>query len=80
MMPAIGYALREQNRPILDDPAIDAVEITFERADDPLRVERYIGDLDFEHVSVHALKRPLASSASEIAMVVNSLRWHLTSI
>lgn len=57
MLPAIGYALREQNRYILDDPAINAVEVTFERADDPLRVERYIGDeIDFDHVSVHALK------------------------
>jgi uncharacterized protein (UPF0276 family) len=57
MLPAIGYALREQNRYILDDPSINAVEVTFERADDPLRVARYIGDeIDFDHVSVHALK------------------------
>lgn len=57
MLPTIGYALREQNRYVLDDPAIDAVEVTFERADDPLRVQRYIGDeIAFEHVSVHALK------------------------
>ena len=57
MLPATGYALREQNRYILDDPAINAVEITFERADDPLRVDRYIGDdIDFDRVSVHALK------------------------
>ncbi len=56
MMPAIGYAIREQNRFVFDDPAIDAIEITFERADDPLRVERYIGDIDVDHVSVHALK------------------------
>ena len=55
-MPAIGYALREQNRAILDDAAIDAVELTFERADDPLRVERYVGELDLPYVSVHALK------------------------
>ncbi|MEQ8784915.1 MAG: DUF692 family protein [Pirellulaceae bacterium] len=56
MIPAIGYALREQNRPIFDDPAIDAVEVTFERADDPLRVERYIGGLDVRYASIHALK------------------------
>ena len=56
MSPAIGYALREQNRPILDDPAIDAVELTFERADDPLRIDRYIGDLNVDLVSIHALK------------------------
>jgi len=61
MVPATGYALREQNRYILDDPAINAVEITFERADDPLRVDRYIGDVEFDHVSVHALKLSVAS-------------------
>lgn len=61
MMPAIGYAIREQNRPILNDPAINAAEITFERADDPLRIDRYIQDNDFDHVSVHALKLSVAS-------------------
>ena len=61
MTPAIGYALREQNRYILDDPTIDAVEITFERADEPLRVERYLDDLEFDYVSVHALKLSVGS-------------------
>ena len=61
MVPAIGYALREQNRYILDDPAINAVEITFERADDPLRVDRYVGNTDFDQVSVHTLKLSVAS-------------------
>ena len=56
MVPAIGYAIREQNRLVLDDPAINAAEITFERADDPLRVERYVRETDFDLVSVHALK------------------------
>lgn len=57
MLPNIGYALREQNRSLLaDEPAVNAVEITFERADDPLRIERYLGDADFDYVSVHALK------------------------
>lgn len=57
MSPAIGYALREQNRPIVtDEPAVNAVEITFERAEDPLRTERYLADADFDYVSVHALK------------------------
>ena len=53
MVPAIGYAIREQNRLFLDDPAINAAEITFERADDPLRVDRYIRDANFDCVSVH---------------------------
>ncbi len=61
MPPAVGYAIREQNRPILTDPSINAAEITFERADDPLRLDRYIRDLEFDYVSVHALKLSVAS-------------------
>lgn len=61
MLPAIGYAIREQNRPILADPNINAAEITFERADDPLRLDRYVGDLEFDYISVHALKLSVAS-------------------
>ena len=60
-VPGIGYAIRDQNRYVLDDPAINAVEITFERADDPLHIDRYIGEQDFDHVSVHALKLSVAS-------------------
>ena len=60
--PAIGYAIREQNRPILDDLNINAAEITFERADDPLRIDTYIRDQEFDHVSVHALKLSPASA------------------
>jgi uncharacterized protein (UPF0276 family) len=61
MMPAIGYGVREENRTILDDPAINAAEITYEQADDPLRIDRYLGDdRDFDVVSVHALELSLA--------------------
>jgi hypothetical protein len=73
MTPAIGYALREQNRPILDDPAIDAVEVTFERADDPLRVQRYIGDLQPRYVSVHALKLSPGSPDPPAQMYIDRL-------
>lgn len=74
MTPAIGYAIREQNRPILDDPAINAAEITFERADDPLRVDRYIQDSDFDHVSVHALKLSPASPEPPNRRYMEALR------
>lgn len=60
-IPGIGYALREQNRYVLNDPAINAVEITFERADDPLRIDRYLGEQEFEYVGIHALKLSVAS-------------------
>ena len=74
MTPAIGYAIREQNRPILDDPAINAAEITFERADDPLRVERYVRDHDFDLVSVHALKLSPASPDGPNRKYLEALR------
>lgn len=72
-MPAIGYAIREQNRPILDDPSINAAEITFERANDPLRVERYVRDLEFAHVSVHALKLSVCSPDPPIRRYMDQL-------
>ena len=75
MLPATGYALREQNRYILDDPAINAVEITFERADDPLRVDRYIGDeILFDHVSVHALKLSPGSPDAPAEQYLSALK------
>lgn len=74
MLPAIGYAIREQNRPILDDPAINAAEITFERANDPLRVERYVRDHDFDLVSVHALKLSVASPDAPNVRYMDALK------
>ncbi|MBP86071.1 MAG: hypothetical protein CMJ64_05035 [Planctomycetaceae bacterium] len=74
MHPAIGYAIREQNRFVLDDPAINAVEMTFERADDPLRIERYVGDIDFDYVSVHALKLSPASLDCPARHYLDALR------
>ena len=74
MVPAIGYAIREQNRCILDDPAINAAEITFERADDPLRIDRYVGDMAFDYVSVHALKLSVASPDPPGANYLNALK------
>jgi uncharacterized protein len=61
MPPAIGYGIRRENRPFLDDPAINATEITLEHADDPLRVDNFLGRLAFDYVSVHALELSVAS-------------------
>jgi uncharacterized protein len=71
----IGYALREQNRALVaDEPAIDALEITFERADDPLRVRRYIGEIHVDYVSVHALKLSPGSPDPPAAAYLDALR------
>ena len=74
MTPAIGYAIREQNRPYLDDWSINAAEITFERADDPLRVDRYVRDAEFDKVSVHALKLSVASPDRPNVKYVDALK------
>ncbi|MDA0591172.1 MAG: DUF692 family protein [Planctomycetota bacterium] len=72
--PAIGYAIREQNRPILDDLNINAAEITFERADDPLRIDKFIRDNDFDHVSVHALKLSPAGAQPPARKYLEAIR------
>lgn len=74
MTPAIGYAMREQNREYLDDWSINAAEITFERADDPLRVDRYVQEADFDKVSVHALKLSVSSPESTNSRYINALK------
>ena len=73
-MPAIGYAIREQNRPVLDDDSITAAEITFERADDPLRLETFIQDNEFDYVSVHALKLSPAASQPPAMRYLEAIR------
>jgi uncharacterized protein (UPF0276 family) len=74
MFPAIGYAVREENRHLLNDPALDGAEITFECADDPLRTERYLGAHDFRYVSLHALKLSVASSEPPAAGYLEALK------
>lgn len=73
-MPALGYALWDENRHVLDDPALKAVEITFERVDDPLRLSRCLGELDFDYVSVHALKLSPASPEPPARAYLDALR------
>ena len=75
MRPALGYALREQNRrAIVRDDAVTAVEITYERADDPLRQERYLGSASFDYVSLHALKMSPASADPPARRYLDEIR------
>lgn len=74
MVPAIGFALWEANRPLLEDPALNAVEITFERADDPLRVDRVLRDAEIEYVSVHCLKLSPASPEPPARAYLDAIR------
>ncbi len=59
--PAIGLAVREENRSLLELTEVRAAEITLERADDPLRLAPYIDRDSLDYVSVHCLKMSLAS-------------------
>ena len=74
MLPAIGFAIREENRYVFDEPALTGVEITFERAEDPLRLNRYVGERDFDHVSVHALMLSVASPDAPRRAYLEALR------
>ena len=74
MLPATGYNVRAENRQILDDPSITGVELTFERADEPLRVRRYLGDQEFEYVGIHALKLSPASPEPPRPDSISALR------
>lgn len=75
MVPGIGYGVREENRAILDDPAINAAEITFEQADDPLRIDRYLGDArEFDHVSVHALELSVACPEPPLRKYLDAIK------
>ena len=64
MRPPIGYGIRKENRYIMDDPCINAVEITFEHANEPLRTDRFLGQLEFDYVSIHGLELSVASPES----------------
>jgi uncharacterized protein (UPF0276 family) len=61
VVPATGYALWPENRDILGRPGVNAVEVTFERVDDPLRQGSLFTDAGIDYVSVHALKLSPAS-------------------
>jgi len=56
MIPAVGVALWQENRYLLDRPDLTAVEITYERADDPIRTATFFAGAAPGYVSVHALK------------------------
>ena len=72
--PVIGLALWQENRNVFDEPALNAVEITFERVDDPLRLGRYLEGLDLAYVSVHALKLSPASPEPPARPYLDALR------
>lgn len=73
-VPAVGFALWEANRAALRDPLFTAVEVTFERVDDPLRLGRCLGDLAPEYVSVHALKLSPASPDPPARAYLDAIR------
>ena len=61
MLPATGYALRNENRPFADYPAWTGVEIDFKRSDHPLRTEPFLKGLDFDYVSLHTMELSVSS-------------------
>jgi len=74
MQPAIGYALREANRPFVNDPAWNGVEIHFQRANQPLRLTSYLDGLAFDYVSVHTLDLSVASPEPPPSRYLDEIR------
>ena len=73
MLPATGYALRNENRPYADDPDWTGVEIDFQRADYPLRTEPFLKGLDFDYVSLHTLELSVSSPEGPDAKYLDAL-------
>jgi uncharacterized protein (UPF0276 family) len=74
MLPAIGLAMRRENAALLDDPAWTGVEIDFDQASHPLRIERYLEDHEPDYVSVHALELSPASPEPPAKLFLDTLR------
>src|SRR4051812_42959510 len=74
MKPAIGYALRDQMRALVSEPAWTGVEIGFQRANHPLRLRPYLDGLKFDYVSVHTLEMSVCSPEPPKADYLDALR------
>jgi uncharacterized protein len=74
MLPAIGYALREQNRSLVGEPTWTGVEIDFQRANQPLRLRPWLDGLSFDYVSVHALDLSVSSPDAPRTVFLDALR------
>lgn len=61
MLPATGYALREENQAYVGNADWNAVEVDFQRAAHPLRSKAYLDGLKFDYVSIHALEISICS-------------------
>lgn len=73
MLPAIGYALWLDVRPALASPVVNATEITFERAEDPLGRPDPFDDAHLDYVSLHALRLSPASPEPPAAAYLDAL-------
>jgi uncharacterized protein len=74
MKPATGYAMREENRSLVGEPAWTGVEIDFLRANHPLRLKPYLDGLAFDYVSVHTLELSVSSPEPPQSNLLDALR------
>ncbi|MBX3444490.1 MAG: DUF692 family protein [Planctomyces sp.] len=61
MLPAIGFTCCDENRALLDDASIDAVQIRFAAAERAFHIENYVRGCGLRAISVHATELALAS-------------------
>lgn len=74
MVPATGFAMRTENRPLAGEPAWNAVEIDYRRANHPLLVEPYLDGMSFSYVSLHCLELSIASPEPPPLALIETLR------
>lgn len=74
MKPAIGYALRDENRALVGEAAWTGVEIGFQRASHPLRLRPLLDGLHFNYVSLHTLELSVCSPEPPRANYLDALR------
>lgn len=74
MLPAIGIALRDQNRDCLDDSSINAVELTVDSSAGPLKFENNLRTDGFDVVSVYARRLCIATAEPVCRSCLDSLK------
>jgi uncharacterized protein len=74
MLPAIGIAIRDQNRDCLNDSSINAAEITVDSSAGPLKFENHVRSAEFDVVSIYARSLCVATAEPVCRRCLDNLK------
>jgi uncharacterized protein len=74
MLPAIGIAIRDQNRDCLNDASINAGEITVDSTAGPLKFENHFRSDEFDVVSIYARRLCVATAEPVCRSCLDNLK------